>query len=138
MKTIVMKTVDRSEAIVSDRPQRFPEGSPAGSSARQGDVYITLLDVVPAGCKIDGAPSQQLAPGNTQGSRHCLKNMRRGTVNVYRLPNPTVYDGPILELLKPNVVTHPEHGDWSLPAGVYAISYQRTEDSEGRQRRVQD
>jgi hypothetical protein len=36
------------------------------------------------------------------------------------------FAGPILVLTEPNVVTHPEHGDWMLPAGTYRITYQRT------------
>ena len=55
-----------------------------------------------------------------------------------RLPRPTVYDGPILEIEKTAEVTHPEHGNWVFPACIIAVSYQRTVDSEGVQRRAED
>lgn len=46
--------------------------------------------------------------------------------------------GPIMKLSKPNVVTHPEHGDWHLPTGVYRVIFQRTVDEQQRIRRVLD
>lgn len=128
--------VSAAEAIKSDRLQSFPDAASVGDSVRQGDVYITLLAGVPSGCALVDKPSSQLAPGNTQGSRHCIKSLR--SVRVFSIANPNVYDGPVIQSSKPMTIVHPEHGDWKLPAGCYAISYQRTEDSEGRQRRVQD
>ncbi len=132
----VSVVVSVAEQIKNDELQRFPEAASVGDYVRQGDVYVTLLDRVPGNCKLVKKPSNQLAPGNTQGSRHCIKSLRG--VKVYSIPNPTVYDGPVIESKHEVTVEHPEHGDWKLPAGCYGISYQRTEDSEGRQRRVQD
>lgn len=131
--SVVSSTAER---IKSDALQSFPEAASFGDTFRQGDVYITLIEAVPAGSQILKAVPKQLAPGKTQGSRHCLKSTRG--VKAYALKEPNAYDGPVIELTKPNVITHPEHGDVSLPCGIYAISFQRTEDSEGRQRRVQD
>lgn len=125
-----------AESIKNDSLQSFPEAASVGDAIRQGDVYVTLLAGVPSGCTIVNKPSKQLAPGNTQGSRHCIKSFRG--VKVYSLPSPTMYDGPVIECKSPVTITHPEHGDWLLPTGVYGVSYQRTEDSEGRQQRVQD
>lgn len=128
--------VETAERIKSDALQRFPEAASVGDFCRQGDVYFTLLAGVPVGAKRIKKPSMQLAPGNTQGSRHCIASLK--SVKLYSLAEPNVYDGPVIEATKPMTVTHPEHGDWLFPCGVYAVSYQRTEDSEGRQRRVQD
>lgn len=125
-----------AESIKNDETQMFPEAASVGDTVRQGDVYITLLSGIPDGCKIVKKPSMQLAPGNTQGSRHCLSSLRG--LKVYSLKDPTVYDGPVVVATKPFEVTHPEHGNWQIPVGCYGISYQRTEDSEGKQRRVQD
>ncbi len=75
MKTAKVKAV-AGEAIISDKLQRFPDAAPAGSRVRQGDVYITRLDALPASCAMEANPSAQLAPGTTQGSRHCLKSLR--------------------------------------------------------------
>lgn len=132
----VQSVSEIAERIKSDAKQKFPEAASVGDYVRQGDIYITLLAGVPAGAIRDKNPQKQLAPGNTQGSRHCLSRMT--DVTVYRLKSPTPYDGPVLDVAKPVTITHPEHGDWALPVGCYGISYQRTEDSEGRIRRVQD
>lgn len=134
--TVVDQVSSVAEQIKSDELQHFPISASVGDAARQGDIYITLLASVPAGAVRIDKPSRQLAPGNTQGSRHCLSSL--SGVSVYRLKDATPYDGPVLDVSKPVTITHPEHGDWSLPCGVYGISYQRTEDSEGRIRRVQD
>lgn len=132
----VQNVTDVAERIKSDALQHFPEAASVGDFARQGDIYITLLDGVPKDAIREKNHVSQLAPGTTQGSRHCLSSLRN--VTVYRLKNPTPYDGVILEVAKPVTITHPEHGDIRLPAGCYGISFQRTEDSEGRIRRVQD
>lgn len=46
--------------------------------------------------------------------------------------------GPIFVLKNPGCVSHPEHGNWILPAGTYRITFQRTLDSDMRVRRVFD
>lgn len=46
--------------------------------------------------------------------------------------------GPIFKLTQPNVVTHPEHGDWALPCGTYRVIFQRTLDEADRIQRVLD
>jgi len=46
--------------------------------------------------------------------------------------------GPIFKCATPNVVAHPEHGDWYLPVGVYRVIFQRTVDENARIRRVLD
>ena len=46
--------------------------------------------------------------------------------------------GPIFKLGQPNVVTHPEHGDWALPAGCYRVIYQRTVNLQNQITRVLD
>lgn len=69
-------------------------------------------------------PSVKLAPGNTQGIRHCLDSL--DGVEMFTLGNPTPLDGPILKTSKPRSILHPEHGDAvNLPPGCYAITYQR-------------
>ena len=111
------------ENIKNDEPQRFPEAATVGDSVRQGDVYITLLESVPRGAKAIQKPLLQLAPGTTQGSRHCLDSL--DGVTLYEIAEATVLDGPVLEATEEKTVTHPEHGDWILPPGCYSITYQR-------------
>lgn len=49
-----------------------------------------------------------------------------------------VLAGPIFKCDKPNVVAHPEHGNWNLPAGTYRVIFQRTVDEQARITRVLD
>jgi hypothetical protein len=55
---------------------------------------------------------------------------------MYRVSNPGPLDGPIIDAPDGCAIDHPEHGDAVLPAGVYAITYQRAYAQELR--RVQD
>jgi hypothetical protein len=126
----------QAESIKNDAPQTFPEAASPGDTFRQGDIYITLLDRVPDGAVKIMHPLKQLAPGTTQGSRHCLDSM--AGVKMFRLAAPTQLDGPVIVTTKPRTITHPEHGDVALPAGCYGIRYQRDLDAEERERRVQD
>ena len=48
------------------------------------------------------------------------------------------FAGPIVVLEQENTVTHPEHGDWIMPAGTYRITYQRTLTRENTVARVLD
>jgi hypothetical protein len=48
------------------------------------------------------------------------------------------FSGPIMKLKNVATVSHPEHGNWVLPAGTYRITFQRTVDSTARIRRVLD
>ena len=124
-----------AERIRSDELQQFPVAASPGDAARQGDLYITLLADVPSGAN-KTTVERQLAPGNTQGSRHILD--AKAGVTMYRLESPGMLDGPILKLTKGRVATHPEHGDIALPPGCYQITYQRNLDAEEREQRVVD
>lgn len=114
-----------AETIRSDQTQRFPEAASPGDTWRQGDVYIELLERVPAGAMAMKAKgrSAQLAPGTTQGSRHILDSLVG--VTMYRLPEATVLDGPVIVTDRERTIEHPEHGNVVLPPGVYGITYQR-------------
>jgi hypothetical protein len=127
---------DRAERVKNAEPQRFPDAAAVGDNVRQGDIYIWKLDAVPRGYAPIKHPPTQLAPGNTQGSRHCLDSLEGVTV-FGTAESENEYDGPILRLDCERTITHPEHGHWTLPPGIYGISFQRTSDSKG-ERRVQD
>lgn len=112
-----------AEKIRSNQPQRFPEAASPGDVFRQGDVYVELLDRLPAGVKFVKNPSPQLAPGTTQGSRHVLDSL--DGVQVYALDGADVLTGPVIHCREERTITHPEHGHVILPPGVYGITYQR-------------
>ena len=101
---------------------------------RQGDVYFWSIEKVPAGAIRESKPSGQLAPGTTQGSRHCVADP--SAVTMYRLESPNALQGPIIDAPNGVTITHPEHGHQTLGPGVYAVTYQRAYAEELR--RVQD
>lgn len=125
----------QAERIKNDAPQRFPDAASPGETWRQGDVYITLLEAVPAGA-VESEASAQVAIGDTTGSRHCLDSLE--CVRMFRPPNAGQLDGPIIQIDRERTITHPEHGDVILPAGIYRIHYQRDLDAEEREQRVMD
>jgi hypothetical protein len=97
-----------------------------GDEWRQGDLRIVRVD----GDKIRGnlvltVPQHQLAPGTSQGSRHCLDTT--DGIEFFTVMNATVVDGPVIHATQPFSITHPEHGDCvDIPAGWYAFPGQRT------------
>ena len=135
-ETVLTQIQEQAERIKSDETQQFPEAASPGDCWRQGDIYITLLDALPKNVVVQKKNSRQLAPGTTQGSRHCLDSLEG--VTIYELETQEMLDGPIIFLKEERAVEHPEHGDVVLPPGVYQISYQRSLDSEERAQRVLD
>jgi len=106
------------------------EGIPAGQIiAQQGDIYLAVLDRIPQDVWRDTNASGQLAPGTTQGSRHCVDPHR---VWLWHLRIPTALQGPIIEAQDTCTITHPEHGHITLPPGIYQITYQRAYAAELR------
>ena len=136
MQSVVSEIEQRAKKVAKRETQRFPDAAQPGDTVRQGDVYITLLAEVPNDCTKQKTWDAQLAPGNTKGSRHIIDS--RDGVACYTRTGASEFDGPVLLLKKERTITHPEHGDWVLPPGVYGISYQRTQDALDRQRRVED
>ena len=104
---------------------------------RQGDIYIICLAAEPPG----GVPAgtRRLAPGAGPGARHIAE----GDCDVLRLPDAAAIAalrrvvpradvaapciGPALRARGPVTITHPEHGDRTLPGDAcYLVTYQRT------------
>jgi hypothetical protein len=106
-----------------------------GEYHRQGDVYLVRVSANYRGCTIQ--PQQrQLAPGETQGSRHIIRESDMAHLEFLRIANPTPLDGPRIKAKKAFTVDHPEHGAVTLPAGTYDVKYQRQYAQE--MRRVAD
>lgn len=108
-------------------------GMEIGDEWRQGDVSIKRRadDFIKsnAGSLISTPTRLQLAPGETQGSRHCLDSL--AGVEAFVLADATPLDGPILRFGEPRSILHPEHGDlMNLPPGVYGVTYQRARSEE--------
>ena len=107
-----------------------------GDVVRQGDLYLVAIERPPDKRKL--IINRQLAPGTTQGSRHVLlggcpifdgdKQQIMDLINIavgHDVGLATELIGPVFETAMPVEVDHPEHGNRILPAGVYAVVYQR-------------
>ncbi len=115
-----------------------------GDVIRQGDLYIVVLDV-----KLAGKPfgSRQLAPGNTQGSRHILEgdceiltvDAKEATAVLNRLIPATKkhqqFIGPLILAHGDVTFTHPEHGWRIFHPGIFLTTYQRAWANELRRQR---
>jgi len=96
---------------------------------RQGDVYVMRInDFDKSNYKID--LNRQLPPGNTPGSRHTVDEYTKVYVSknknsdVITQKNGFTVLGPIVESDTRWTLSHPQHADFSLPAGTYQVSYQ--------------
>lgn len=133
---VLVQIQEQAERIKSDETQRFPEAASPGDAWRQGDIYITLLGELPSAVQKTRKPKRQLAPGTSQGSRHCLDSLNG--VQMYEQVVGSLLSGPIIVCNTTRTITHPEHGDVVLPPGIYSISYQRSLDGMNREYRVLD
>jgi hypothetical protein len=134
-RTAYAQVARAAEEIRSDAHEAIATMSP-GDVIRQGDLYITCLAGEPPG----GVPAgtRQLAPGRTRGARHVVE----GDCDVMRVPDAQAeaalrlvvpgadvrqFPGPIIRARGPVTITHPEHGDRTLPGGeCYLVTYQRS------------
>lgn len=137
-KTVFSELQRHAEQIRTDAPHDLSRME-VGDEWRQGDVGIVRLpdDFISKRSPrlISSAAAVQLAPGNTQGSRHCLDSL--SGVEAWSLKDATPLDGPVLRLSEPRSIFHPEHGDLlSLPPGTYGVVYERAYAEELR--RVMD
>lgn len=108
----------------------------AGDVLRQGDIYIVALDKpIPYG---QISHSRQLAPGDTQGSRHVaegdceifLVGEHKAIATLNRLIPATkgqqLFIGPMIHARGDVRITHPEHGDRTIPGDCsYLVTYQK-------------
>jgi hypothetical protein len=121
-ETVFNDVQSRAESIASD-DERAIKTMDVGDEVRQGDVYLTMIKANPDNAMEVHNPSKQLAPGQTQGSRHCLRSL--AGLKIFKLLAPGPLDGPIIVADQPFTVEHPEHGDRTLPDGTFAVTYQR-------------
>jgi len=121
----VIEIHQRIQALAEEikaKPEPLKIEIPVGSHAVQGDVYIQTLAAVPTGWSLTN-PTQQIAPGTTQGSRHILESM--DGIEMYTSSDASPLDGPCIVAKKSFELTHPEHGHLILCPGVYRITYAR-------------
>lgn len=127
MQTTIQDIIAQGRTIAHAAPQTVSaealEAWPVGTIfSQQGDLYFAKLAAVPRDARPWPFAHGQLAPGTTQGSRHCVDSTR---VRLWLLPQPTALEGPIIEAPDGVEITHPEHGHLLFPPGVYQVTFQR-------------
>jgi hypothetical protein len=153
MLTAIEKITRRANKIASGKDSkiepglaiRLSEAASVNDCVRQGDLYLIVVESIPASHKRVAKPKAidcQLVPGNTEGAKHCLDSL--AGVELYRPaawgPNYDELDGPVFKLSQDRTVQHPTHGDVTIPAGfTITCRYQREWDAEqARERRNAD
>lgn len=142
MTLAAMSDIQRHlETVRPGMPFRISDAADVGDGVWQGDLCLEIVAAVPDGYEhvnLPKAGDKQLVPGQTQGSRHCLKSLKG--VKIYRPANwgadLDALAGPCLVLSDDATVLHPTHGAVTIPAGrTILCSYQRTWDAEQRKQR---
>ena len=132
---VMQKIRSHGKKVADDSPRVVGELC-QGDHTAQGDVMFWKLDELPEGCTRIANPDRQLAPGTTQGSRHCIRAEDMQKIEFYSLKDSNALQGPVMKCNSPVTVEHPEHGDQTLNKGISIVTYQRAYADELR--RVQD
>ena len=130
--------------VAPGQPLEFTDACVKGDTIAQGDLILVLVDKVPDGFTKRTSGNNQLVPGNTVGSKHCIENL--STCTVFDPPGWThdasyeSYVGPVIEATGKTKIPHPVHGDVTVQAGqTIQCVYQRAWDVEqARERRQRD
>jgi len=121
-KIIETLTTKAKELAVSD--VRIIKTINVGESVRQGDIYIHCVDKDHAHGKV--IQKRQLAIGESKGSRHILEGENvtvfEGTTQPEWCTNSLL--GPCIALNERSLISHPEHSNVEMPAGLYQITHQ--------------
>jgi hypothetical protein len=111
--------------LITEEVVSVPNDLPIGAYCAQGDLNIWRIEKIPYGFK-PTAVKQQLAIGNTKGSRHCLREEDLANVEAYESDATNPLIGQVLVLKEDIVITHPEHKHQRWPKGfIIGITYQR-------------
>lgn len=133
------KKIKDSTEVHKKKELRYLKKVDIDTAPRQGDIYIhRVKDDFPHGKLLQ---NNQLAHGNTKGSRHIAESPSE-VFDGKQAPKYLSFEGnswpligPFVKSLKRFSISHPEHADISLPPGCYQITHQM--DARTRMR-VQD
>lgn len=128
--TVAHKKVESFATKTAKTDARVIESIKIGQAVRQGDVYLTAIKPTKEHAKMPAYLSDQLAPGNTMGSRHMIS----GDVKMFKDKDATVFTGPVIVAKERFKVTHPEHAHFDMPAGTYQVTYQLDWQTQNRVR----
>jgi len=88
------EVLQHAEKIKNDNAHRV-EVMDVGDIWAQGDVGLVRIERLPVGAVPIKSPSAQLAPGVTQGSRHCIADL--ASCRLFMLPDASPLDGPVID-----------------------------------------
>lgn len=129
MTTAINTLRKHSESIDSRDAVQVPEMS-IGDALAQGDVAIELIAKIPHGAvEVPWRHGDfQLAPGNTQGSRHTIPAKYRKTTKIFRVSDGDALSDLVIHSKAPFDVEHPEHADHiGYPTGCYRVHHEQNE-----------
>jgi hypothetical protein len=104
------------------------------SNSTDDDVLFTAESQREFANKVDALAQAITNESQEERNRWQSRTRRAGAL----IADAIDFSGPIMKLKNSATVSHPEHGNWVLPAGTYRITFQRTVDSTARIRRVLD
>lgn len=149
MTSYTQRVRDGLEKVRPGMPAAFTTACIPGDAIWQGDLCIAISEAETApenfiplaefetskNVKLNG----QLVPGSNTGARHCLQG---STAEVF-MPadwSEESFTGPFLKAKSETCITHPVHGNVTIPAGFCVqLYYQREWDKEQqRERRARD
>lgn len=136
MKTVSEALVEMRKSVENfDAKKTERINAPSlGDVVRQGDIYLACVSNINGGTETD---NRQLAPGNTQGSRHVINGKAKIYTGISFMNINSALIGPAFKCETDVTVEHPEHGHKILPEGtMWQVVYQRAMADEIR--RVQD
>lgn len=139
LTTIEVHNIIVENAKTSSQEVRIVKKILPGQAIRQGDIYMICVNpkgetVIPATkftneLLIDTrnyktkTKNRQLAPGTSKGSRHIITSVAE--IFEYTNTRWDILGGPLVVSDVEIVLAHPEHAHYRLPAGTYAVRFQR-------------
>lgn len=137
------KIVGGELTVAPGLPQVFTRGMAPMDAIAQGDLNLILVESIPDNFKLrKNRDDNQLVPGNTEGSKHCVVDM--STCDVLNPPGWSAeYDnllGPVIVAKSDTTIGHPTHGAVTILAGqTVQCQYQRVwEEEQKKERRQRD
>lgn len=122
------------ECIDNSQPIQVPAAMAPGDMLPQGDIGLLMLDALPVDWEETEWPESgdvQLAPGNTQGSRHTIPRRFADSVRLFQINDGDQLSDVGLLATEPFDLEHPEHANHiGYPPGCYRVRHQQNAQRE--------
>jgi hypothetical protein len=130
-------TSGRTHANPKVRVLNNPSVFAYGKWVRQGDVMIQRLELehgiedIKTGAATLKTDNRQVAPGDTKGSRHVV---RENSAAVYMLKGADALTGPMIMAVDGFYLEHPTHADMDIRLpGCYRVTFPRDLTGEAKE-----